>query len=157
MNVVLAQEPAPHRLPSPTLEEYVVRDDDRGRAAYLQQALDVLKKVELFVRCGGPEVVALVGLALAGGPGPPVPQAGSQMVVPGPGRIASTMASISGRGVKYCPAPLFTSASISNHVSPCISEIKRFSFAGSCILFCALRKMVPSIPGSRPSSSRTCL
>ena len=32
-----------------------------------------------------------------------MPQAGSQMVVSGPGRITSTMAWISGRGVKYWP------------------------------------------------------
>lgn len=31
--------------------------------------------------------------------------AGSQMVSPGLGRTTSTMALISGRGVKYCPAP----------------------------------------------------
>ena len=40
---------------------------------------------------------------------PPVPQAGSTTVSSGVGRIASTMAWISGRGVKYCPAPDFTS------------------------------------------------
>ena len=38
-----------------------------------------------------------------------MPQAGSQMVRSGPGRITSTMAWISGRGVKYWPAPVFTS------------------------------------------------
>jgi hypothetical protein len=30
--------------------------------------------------------------------------------LPGAGRITSTIAWISGRGVKYCPAPPFTSA-----------------------------------------------
>ena len=41
---------------------------------------------------------------------PPVPQAGSQIVIPGSGRITSTIARISGRGVKYWPAPDFTSS-----------------------------------------------
>jgi hypothetical protein len=40
---------------------------------------------------------------------PPVPQAGSQMVSPGWGRMTSTMAWISGRGVKYCPGADLTS------------------------------------------------
>ena len=39
-----------------------------------------------------------------------MPQAGSQIVIFGSGRITSTIAAISGRGVKYCPAPPFTSA-----------------------------------------------
>ena len=34
-----------------------------------------------------------------------MPQAGSQIVSPGRGRITSTIAWISGRGVKYWPAP----------------------------------------------------
>ena len=34
-----------------------------------------------------------------------MPHAGSQMVWPGAGCITSTMAWISGRGVKYWPAP----------------------------------------------------
>jgi hypothetical protein len=38
-----------------------------------------------------------------------VPQAGSQMVSPGLGAMQSTMAWISGRGVKYWPAPLLVS------------------------------------------------
>ena len=41
---------------------------------------------------------------------PPVPQAGSQIVSPGRGAITPTMAAISARGVKYCPAPPFTSS-----------------------------------------------
>ena len=40
---------------------------------------------------------------------PPVPQAGSVTVSPMRGWTTSTMASTSGRGVKYCPAPLFLS------------------------------------------------
>ena len=38
-----------------------------------------------------------------------MPQAGSQIVSRGEGLTASTMALISGRGVKYWPAPPFTS------------------------------------------------
>ena len=41
---------------------------------------------------------------------PPLPQQGSATVFMGSGRIHSTMAWISGRGVKYWPAPLFTSS-----------------------------------------------
>ncbi len=41
---------------------------------------------------------------------PAVPHAGSQIVIPGSGRITSTIALISGRGVKYWPAPVFTSS-----------------------------------------------
>jgi hypothetical protein len=40
---------------------------------------------------------------------PPVPQAGSQIVSPGWGEMASTIAWMSGRGVKYWPAPLLVS------------------------------------------------
>ena len=40
---------------------------------------------------------------------PPVPQAGSHTVSPILGLIQSTIAWIRGRGVKYCPAPLFLS------------------------------------------------
>jgi hypothetical protein len=36
---------------------------------------------------------------------PPVPRAGSTTLSPGSGRTQSTMASMSDRGVKYCPAP----------------------------------------------------
>jgi hypothetical protein len=36
---------------------------------------------------------------------PPVPHAGSMTVSSGVGCTASTIARISGRGVKYCPAP----------------------------------------------------
>ena len=38
-----------------------------------------------------------------------MPQAGSQIVSPGSGRITSTIARMSARGVKYCPAPAFAS------------------------------------------------
>ncbi len=41
---------------------------------------------------------------------PAVPQAGSQIVWPGSGAIASPIAAMSGHGVKYCPAPPFTSS-----------------------------------------------
>jgi hypothetical protein len=68
MHVVLPKEPAPDGLPGSALEEDIVGDDDRRCATYLQQALDVLKEVELLVRGGGPEVVALVDLAFAYGP-----------------------------------------------------------------------------------------
>ena len=40
---------------------------------------------------------------------PPVPAAGSWITSPGCGFTQATIASISGRGVKYCPAPLFCS------------------------------------------------
>ncbi len=39
-----------------------------------------------------------------------MPQAGSQIVSPASGRITSTIAWISGRGVKYWPAPDLVSA-----------------------------------------------
>jgi len=44
---------------------------------------------------------------------PPVPQAGSKMVIIGPGFVASTIALMRGRGVKYCPAPPLTSSAFS--------------------------------------------
>ncbi len=47
-----------------------------------------------------------------------------------------------------------TSESRASQVSSSMSEMRRFSFAGSCILFWALRKMVPSIPVSEPRASR---
>lgn len=41
---------------------------------------------------------------------PPLPHAESQMTAPASGRITSTIARISGRGVKYWPAPVLTSS-----------------------------------------------
>ena len=41
---------------------------------------------------------------------PPLPQQGSAIVFFGSGRRQATIALMSGRGVKYCPAPLFTSS-----------------------------------------------
>ncbi len=41
---------------------------------------------------------------------PPVPHAGSQIRMSGPGCITSTMAEINARGVKYWPAPDLVSA-----------------------------------------------
>jgi hypothetical protein len=41
---------------------------------------------------------------------PAVPAAGSWITSPGCGFVRRTMQSISGRGVKYCPAPDFFSA-----------------------------------------------
>ncbi len=38
-----------------------------------------------------------------------MPQAGSQTAWPGSGRITATMAPMSGRGVKYWPAPVLVS------------------------------------------------
>ena len=66
--------------------------------------------------------------------------------------------------MKYCPAPVFTSsaflASRPSYASPLTSAssdiqfsasirstIRRRSLAGSWILFCAFRKMTPSMPG----------
>jgi hypothetical protein len=70
------------------------------------------------------------------------------MAIFGSGRITSTMAAIKGRGVKYCPAPPFTSSaffwSSPSYASPFTSAesddhcslsmrstISRRSFAGS--------------------------
>jgi hypothetical protein len=59
------------------------------------------------------EVVEPVGAGLDVGVGrdqkPPVPAAGSWMVSPGWGLMQAMMVSISGRGVKYWPAPLLVS------------------------------------------------
>jgi hypothetical protein len=41
---------------------------------------------------------------------PPVPHAGSEICIIGLGRITSTLARMTGRGVKYCPAPPLTSS-----------------------------------------------
>ena len=41
-----------------------------------------------------------------------MPQAGSATISPGWGRMQSTMASMSARGVKYCPAPPFVSCGV---------------------------------------------
>jgi integrase len=68
VDAAFLQEILPHLLACSALEEHVVRDYHRSCAAYVQETLHVLKKVELLVRGGGPEVVALVGLALAYSP-----------------------------------------------------------------------------------------
>ena len=80
---------------------------------------------------------------------------------PAAGRITSTIAWISGRGVKYWPAPALVSCGVllqqplvgvalhvgverRSTVSRSIrSTISRRSLAGSWILFCALRKITP--------------
>ena len=46
-----------------------------------------------------------------------MPAAGSQMPIPGSGRIASTMAAMRARGVKYWPAPAFTSCAYRSNSS----------------------------------------
>jgi hypothetical protein len=82
----------------------------------------------------------------------------------GIGSTQSTIAWISGRGVKYCPAPdLMSSApllSSSSYASPLMSTpaadqfsasirstTSLLSLAGSWMRFCALRKMTPRVPG----------
>ena len=96
-----------------------------------------------------------------------MPQAGSQIVSPGFGPHARRPSPGSAaRGVKYWPAPalmssaffsqqalvgvaLHVGARASTTVSLSIrSTISRRSLAGSWILFCALRKITPSMPCS---------
>ncbi len=55
-----------YRLPRPALEEDVVRQHHRRATAHLEFADDVLEEVELLVRCGRPEFIALVFLLLGG-------------------------------------------------------------------------------------------
>ena len=66
VDVALVQELAADRLPGPALEQHVVRHDHGGAAVLLEQGLDVLDEVELLVGGGGPEVLALDDLSLAG-------------------------------------------------------------------------------------------
>lgn len=60
--------------------------------------------------CSGSRFGVFVRCSYAAKKKPPVPQAGSQIVIPGVGRMTSTIARISGLGVKYWPAPDFVSS-----------------------------------------------
>jgi len=65
------------------------------------------KRLCLQVLPGGlVQLVVLHDVVVGGEEEAAVPQAGSPISWPGCGRITSTMARMSGRGVKYCPAPL---------------------------------------------------
>jgi len=55
------KEASPNSLPGSTLEEDVIGHNDCRPAAYLEHVSYVLEEVELFVRCGGPEVLSVVG------------------------------------------------------------------------------------------------
>ncbi|KAF5056552.1 hypothetical protein DSECCO2_366250 [anaerobic digester metagenome] len=82
-----------------------------------------------------------------------------------------TIAWISTRGVKYCPAPFFpslaafssspsnaapfTSTSRAVHSVWSTSPISRFRLTGFAKRFCACAKMSPRIPGSFPSRPRS--
>jgi hypothetical protein len=86
------------------------------------------------------------------------------------GSMTVTIASISGRGVKYCPAPDFSSCALRSRSHsyiapftsmpspsqflPSISPTSRRSLAGSWISFWAFKKIVPIMPGRRDSLSR---
>lgn len=59
VHVAFKEELLPDRLPCPTLEEDVVRDNHGGPAVLLEEGLDVLDKVQLLVGGGGPEVLPL--------------------------------------------------------------------------------------------------
>jgi hypothetical protein len=58
--IELLQQVAPHGLARTAFEEDVVRHDDGRPSVHLQQRLDVLQEVELFVLGGRPEILPLV-------------------------------------------------------------------------------------------------
>ena len=64
VDVAALEEFAADGFAGSAFEEDVVGEDDGGGAADLELADDVLEEVELFVRGGGPELVALVFLLL---------------------------------------------------------------------------------------------
>ena len=61
MEVAGLHELAAHGFPGAALEKHVVRQDHGGAAGGLEHGADVLEEVELLVRGGGPEVLAVVG------------------------------------------------------------------------------------------------
>ena len=90
------------------VQEQVHHAEPRGRVDDLPPAERVEAEVPLLV--GVEQRGAATIHSCAASRKPPVPQAGSQIVIPGSGRMTSTIAWISGRGVKYCPAPDFMSS-----------------------------------------------
>ena len=61
VQVVVREQPAADRLAGPALEEDVVRQDDGGASADLQEQHDVLEEVQLVVRGRREEVLAHLG------------------------------------------------------------------------------------------------
>jgi hypothetical protein len=59
VNVGLFEWLAPNRLAGAAFEEDVVRNYDRGAAVLLQDGENVLEKVELFVACACPKIIAM--------------------------------------------------------------------------------------------------
>lgn len=68
MDIAFIQQPATDRLPRSTLEQHVIRYNDSRSPIDGQQSLHMLQEVELLVGGRGPEVVALVTLALLRSP-----------------------------------------------------------------------------------------
>src|SRR5581483_1914561 len=64
MHIAALQQVAPNRFARSSLEKDVVGDDDRRTTAGLEQAIDVLHKIELLIAGRGPEVVAADGRGL---------------------------------------------------------------------------------------------
>ena len=64
MDIALMQQFPAHGFAGPAFEEDIIRHDDRRAAVDLQQSLDVLDEVQLFVAGGDPEVVANHGSGL---------------------------------------------------------------------------------------------
>jgi hypothetical protein len=94
-----------------------------------------------------------------------VPQAGSQMVWPGCGAMTSTMAAMSGRGREVLAGAALhvlgvllqqALVGVALHIGVeggpllLVDEVhdQPAELGGSWILFCALRKMMPSMPGT---------
>ena len=59
MHVALLEQLPPDRLTGPAFKQHVIRHDDRAAAVDLQDRLDMLQKIELFVAGRRPEIVPL--------------------------------------------------------------------------------------------------
>ena len=104
---------------------------------------------------------------------PPLPQQGSATDFPGSGRTQATIALMSGRGVKYCPAPLLISSAFfckrPSYISPLTSEdmdtqvslsiicTTRYRIATLLILLTAPLNIWPRMPPCSPSFSNVAL
>jgi len=64
VDVVILQQLEPDGLARPTLEQHVIRDDNRAAAIHLQQRGHMLEKIELLVLGRHPEAITLIGMIL---------------------------------------------------------------------------------------------
>src|SRR4030042_1821696 len=60
MHIAFMKQFAPYCLPCSAFKQNIIWNDDGSPAMLPEQSLNMLKEIELFVRCRCPEILALV-------------------------------------------------------------------------------------------------